>query len=308
MPRRGLNASSLGALVAFEAAARRANFRLAAHELGVTPGAVSRQIKALEEDLGVRLFQRLQRGVRLTPEGTELQGVLGSAFGSISDTLARLRGRAGAGSVTLATTHAITYFWLMPRLGAFWRRHPELTLNQIVSDDPAESRLSTVDLAIRYCDGPEADEDGVRLFGDVVYPVCSPELLARVGPVPDLATLVGLPLIDFSGIRQSWIPWSEWLRLNRWRGAMPDFRRVNSPIIAVQAALDGQGVVLGWDRLIAPLIREGSLVRVTTLSIPAPSAYYALWPAQRALRPEAHSLLEWLLTHGEQPDSQTKRQ
>jgi LysR family glycine cleavage system transcriptional activator len=294
LSKRALNVSSLGALVGFEAAARRGSFRLAALELNVTPSAISRQIQHLEEEFGVRLFARIHRGVILTPEGAEIYSTVGQAFESISDTIARTRSSNRGKTVTLATTHAFGYFWLMSKVNAFWRAHPEIVLNQVISDDVAETRLSTIDLRIRYCSAPEADEEGVKLFGDEIYPVCTPELLARFGQVNDVKKLAKLPLIDGSSSNSAWTPWSVWLRTMAFDHVVPNYRRVSSYIIAVQAALDGQGVILGWHRLIEGHLKSGQLVKLSKLSMPSPWDYYAIWSAKRGLRPEAETLLQWL--------------
>ena len=295
MSKSGLNVSSLGALVGFEAAARRGSFRLAASELNVTPSAISHQIQYLEEEFGVRLFTRLHRGVSLTPDGAEIYAVLGQSFENIGDVIQRVRSSNRGQSVTLGSTHAFGYFWLMPRIGAFWRAHPEIVLNQVISDDMAETRHSTIDLRIRYCNSPEADEEGSPLFGDVVYPVCSPEFIKKSGPVTDLKALTRLPLIDGSHSFALWLPWSDWLRHMSFAGVIPNYRRVSSYILAVQAAIDGQGVILGWDRLISTQIKSGQLVRVTDKSMTSPAEYFAIWSANRGLQPEAKALLQWLL-------------
>ena len=162
--RRYYDLPSLTALASFEAAARHLSVKAAAEELNVTPGAVSRQIKALEAELGLALFTRLHRGLALTREGEELAGVLARGFGQVALLLRDFRGRSQGRNVTLGSSNAFASLWLMPRLGAFWRAHPEITVNHMISDRAADLRVPEVELRIRYGGGASAGEEAERLF------------------------------------------------------------------------------------------------------------------------------------------------
>ena len=146
MVRRYYNLPSLTALAVFEASARHMNFVQAGNELNVTRGAVSRQIKALEEELGVALFERDAKGVSLTTEGETLYAVLARGFSEAAATVAALRSGQGDSAVTLACTNAFATFWLMPQLGAFWRSHPDIELHHLISDRPQDFRRAEIDL------------------------------------------------------------------------------------------------------------------------------------------------------------------
>ena len=184
---------SLTSLAVFEATARHMSMKSAAEELNVTPGAVSRQIKALEQDIGAPLFVRVHRGIELTGAGEELAGVLAQAFGRTADVFRRVRSREDQVSVTIGATTAFASLWLMPRIGEFWRRRPEITINHMISDSPPEMRRPEVDLRIRYGNGDWPGEVGERLFGDRIYPVCGPAFAAE-HPV-DVDGLSALPLL-----------------------------------------------------------------------------------------------------------------
>lgn len=294
MARRCYDLPSLTSLAAFEAAARHSSFTLAAEELNVTPGAVSRQVKALEEEIGQSLFERKPRGLGLTDAGNELAAVLSRSFQEMARTLTGLRQSGKPESVTVATTTAFAALWLMPRLGAFWREHQAITINHLISDDPHDPRLGRADLRLGYGFGPQPDEVGIRLFSDRLYPVAGPRFAAALGKV-GLDVLAGLPLIANDSGNRDWIDWGEWLDLAGYMPRKLNLRRFNNYIIALQAAEDDQGVVLGWHRLVAPLIEAGRLVRMTTTELASPLAYHASWSADRPLGAAAEALKAWLV-------------
>ena len=294
MVRRYYNLPSLTALAAFEAAARQRSVKAAAAELNVTPGAVSRQIKALEDELGLAVFEREQGGVRLTEEGELLYRVLARGFSEASETFHRIRSGRGQSNVTLACTNAFASMWLMRHMGAFWRRHPEIAVNHLVSDDAARYRGADIDLRVRYGSGAWPDETAEMLFEERIYPVCGPGYAdANAGRTDDEIT--GLQLLHVDGVDPIWTTWEEFLSLAGLRhGPLPG-RRFNSFPVLLQATQDDQGVALGWERLIAPLLAKRRLVRFTGLEIEAPGAYYLTRNATRALSPAAETLRVWLL-------------
>ncbi len=295
MVRRFYDLPSLTSLAVFEASARHLSFTRAGQELNVTPGAVSRQIKGLEAEIGCALFARAPGGVTLTPEGEALYAVLSRTFSETAETFHRIRGGGRERSVTVGATTAFASLWLMPRLGGFWRTHPEVLINHIISDSPRDLRLAQVDLRIRYGDGAWPDEDSHHLFGDRIYPVCGAGFAARHGRIGDVAALAALPLIQLDANDPDWTRWEEWLqRLGHRPGPLRTIR-FTSYVIALQAAEDDQGLALGWDSLVRPLIEAGRLVRPSSLEIPAPAAFYLTSNANRALGGEAAALRDWLL-------------
>lgn len=294
MVRRSYDLPSLTALAAFEAAARHLSLKRAAEELNVTPGAVSRQVKALEGAIGCALFLRRPRGVELTGEGEALYATLSRSFSQISETFHRLQSAARTLSVTIGATTAFASLWLMPRLGAFWRAHQEITINHAISDDPRELRTASVDLRIRYGGGVWPDETSLLLFGDRIYPICGPGFAAS-HRVRKPEALLELPLLQLSGVDPSWTDWEAWLRSAGVAGRPRAHRSFNDYVIALQAAQDDQGVALGWHSLVAPLVAEQKLVRLGRFEIEAPGAFYVTWNASRDLTPEAEALRDWLL-------------
>lgn len=294
MARRTYDLPSLTALAAFEAAARHLSLKRAAEELNVTPGAVSRQIKTLESDAGCALFLRRPRGVELTAEGETLYAVLGRSFGQIAEAYHRIQSGGSAVSVTIGATTAFASMWLMPRLGDFWRAHQDITINHVISDNAKELRTAAVDLRIRYGDGAWPDETSLLLFGDRIYPVCGPGL-AREACVKTAEELLELPLLQLSGVDPGWTDWADWLRRVGVSAKPRTSRSFTNYVIALQAAQDDQGVALGWHSLVAPLVTEGRLARLTSAEIAAPGAFYVTWNASRELTAEAEALRDWLV-------------
>ena len=295
MARRTYDLPSLTALAAFEASARHLGLKRASEELNVTPGAVSRQIKALEEAIGCALFIRRPRGVELTAEGEALYGTLSRSYSQIAETYHRLQNSARTLGVTIGATTAFASLWLMPRLGAFWRAHQDITINHAISDDPRELRTAAVDLRIRYGDGVWPDETSLLLFGDRIYPVCGPGFAAE-HKLRKPADLLDLPLLRLSDVDPSWTDWEEWLRRAGIDGRPRAGRSFTNYVIALQATQDDQGVALGWHSLVAPLLAERKLVRLGNTEIEAPGAFYVTWNASRDLTPEAVALRDWLVT------------
>jgi len=179
MARRYYQLPSLTGLNTFDACARHGSFTAAATELGVTLGAVSRQVKALETELDCPLFLRHHRGVELTAEGIDLFQVLNSSFQQIGKLCQEFKNRAQSTDVTIAASTAFASLWLMPRLGGFWRQCRDVNLNHAISDNPADAGFLNADIRIRYGDGHWRGEAAEKLFDDRMFPVCGREFAAQ---------------------------------------------------------------------------------------------------------------------------------
>ena len=298
MGRRYYELPPLATLLAFEAAARHLSVKHAAGELNVTPGAVSHQIKALEGELGVALFRRVHRGIALTQPGEDLYGVLSHSFRKTADVLRDIREAGANPAVTIGATTAVAALWLLPRIGAFWRDNPDIRINHRVSDQEYELRRGELDLVLRYGRGDWPDQTMLHIFDDQIIPVCSPAFADRHREIApsDLATL---PLIQLDEGPAQWTSWPDWFRayglaVNRIQG--PSF---NNYIIALQAAEDNAGVILGWRRLIEPILSRGGLVPLTGAAIDAPGGFYLTWDRHRDLSRAAALLRDWLANEGD---------
>ncbi|MER9136110.1 LysR substrate-binding domain-containing protein [Mesorhizobium sp. M0830] len=293
MVRRYYDLPSLTALAVFEASARHLSFKLAAGELNVTPGAVSRQVKAVEDELGVQLFVRLGSGVILTSAGEELYGVLASGFSRAAEIVRTVKRGDRSKNVTLACSDAFATMWLIPRMPDFWTRYGEIAVDHLISDNPRDYRRAEVELRIRYGFGSWPDENAELLFSETIYPVCGVEF-ATVHRDATAASLPDLPLLHVDWVDPNWAVWDEVLR----RAAVPHGptrgRRFGKFLVAMQAAQADQGVALGWHRLVKSQIEDGKLVRLTELELPAPGAYYLTWNDNRTLSPAAEILRSWI--------------
>lgn len=306
MVRRYYSLPSLNALAAFEAAARHLSLTKAAEELNVTPGAVSRQVRMLEEELGSPLFLRRHRAVELTREGETLAASLYDGFERISSTFRQIRSFGGQANVTIGTTMAMAHLWLMPRMGAFWNRNPDIVVDHVISDHPHGLDRPDVDLRIRYGSGDWSDEHSAKLYDDRIFPVASPAF-AKAYPVRSVAELARQQLLSVEGIDWTWTTWGEFLAAVGYPDRRVNVRRFNSYVIALQAARSGQGIALGWESLVAPLIEAGNLVQVTDAEIAAPQSYFVTWSARRPLGPHAALLRDWLLSLGSLSSAQASR-
>lgn len=263
--------SSMTALICFEAAARNSSFKKAAQEMNVTPAAVSHQIKALEADLGCMLFQRRHRSVELTEKGAFLFLAIQRGFEAVSDGVSQLRTRTETVDVTIATSTAISSLWLTPKMPGFWKLHPEITVSQIISDVPVHH--SRCDLSVHYGDARSDDADVRELFRDHIVALGTRRFAAEHS-IHSVDDLLRVPLVHLSGEDTGWTTWADWFAaLDR---PSPKGRKfhVNNYMIALQAAQDDVGAVLGWDGLVGELMRDGRLVRLVPEGIPSPGVFY----------------------------------
>ena len=297
MARRYYQLPSLTSLNAFDACARHGSFTAAAGELGVTLGAVSRQIKALELELGCALFQRHHRGVELTAEGLELFQVVSSSFQQIGSLCQEFKRHGSGSDVTIAATTAFASLWLMPRLGGFWRQYRGINLNHAISDNPADSGFLNADIRIRYGGGRWRGESAVKLFDDRIYPVCGAELAAQQR-LEHPQELLQFPLLQLDSVDPVWTGWEAWLSEWDCDATQANFRRFNNYVVALQAAEDNQGIVLGWHSQVESLIQRGKLLRLGEYEIDAPGSFYLTWDAGRSLSESARRLRDWLLQIG----------
>ena len=290
---------SLDLLKGFEAAARNLSFTKAAAELFVTQSAVSRQIQSLEEQLGVSLFRRRHRELRLTEEGQTLYKTAGEVLRLLRDVAGRLGARP-AGMLTVTTTVSFAALWLVPRLNEFHRLHPGIDMRLAATNEIQDLERESIDLAIRYCTPKAAGSAAVRLFGELVFPVCSKSLLAgrRLASPKDLSGQVLLHYDDPER-RYPWLSWEVWFELTQTQGVRPaGMLRFSHYDQLMQAAVEGQGIALGRSRFVDKWLKQGKLVQPfgkRYMCTPADSRAYFLVPSSRsAARAEVAKFARWL--------------
>lgn len=282
--------SSMTALICFEAAARKASFKNAAYELNVTPAAVSHQIKALEADLGCSLFRRHHRGVELTEKGAFLFIAIQRGFEAISEAVSRIRERPETVDVTIGTTTAVSALWLTPKISAFWKIHPAITVSQIVSDVPGMTGRR--DLSIHYGNPQENGVEYRELFQDRIVALGTPRFAAEHG-IARIEDLLAAPLIHSSGEDTGWTTWVDWFAALGLPAPKGRSFFVNNYMIALQAAQDDVGAVLGWDGLVGNLMQDGRLVKLVPESIASPVAFHL--KIHRRASAKARLFADWLV-------------
>ncbi|HEY9067061.1 MAG TPA: transcriptional regulator GcvA [Burkholderiaceae bacterium] len=297
----------LNALRAFEAAARHSNFARAAIELNVTTGALSHQIRGLEALLGVRLFERLARGVTLTPPGRALYPGLSSGFAQIRDAVAALRASANSNVLVVSTPPGFTSKWLAPRLYRFAHQHPEIELRIASSATYANFATDGVDVAVRNTRQGERANAALaseKLVDDWMLAVCSPALLARArraqgraSPAALRRSVAALPLIhdDQLAGRPEVPTWADWFRAAG--VAAPDMRRglrFSSADHAIDAAVQGAGLLLTHVLLAHDELASGRLVMPLDVALPVHRTYYLVWPKAQPPRPALEAFRAWL--------------
>ncbi len=276
-------------LISFEAAARHVSFKAAAKELNVTPAAVSHQIKSLEHELRCTLFHRFHRGVELSESGAYLLVALQRGFEGINEAIGQLRAQHGRTSVTIRSTTAVSSLWLTPRLAQFWKSHPHISVAQIVSDQDISP--TDCDLSIHY--GHMNRDSGLcrALFHDQIMALGSPRFAAQ-HRVETAADMENVPLIYLEAADSGWTDWQEWLRALGHTAKLKAAHRVNNYVIALQAAQDDMGAVLGWEGLTDELVRSGKLVKLIPETVSSPLDFYVVLHNQASDR--ARVLFDWL--------------
>jgi LysR family glycine cleavage system transcriptional activator len=289
----------LNALPDFEAAARHLSFTKAADELNVTHGAVSRQVKSLEEFLGVKLFRRLNRALRLTGEGQTYALAVREQLDALAEATRRLRAPRDRGGLTVSTTYSFTSGWLVPRLGRFRALHPDIDVRVQANDHVIDFARDEVDLAVRYGRGQYPGLVSERLMGDDYAPVGSPVLLQGKWPLKKPADLRHQVLLHEEGNE---IDWRMWLMAAGVEGVDASRGPIFShSTMSKQAAIQGEGVALGRTALIEEELASGQLVRLFDLRLKAAMAYYVVFPARALERPMVRAFRDWLLAEAGAP-------
>jgi LysR family transcriptional regulator, glycine cleavage system transcriptional activator len=287
----------LSALRAFEAAARHGSFTKAAAELFVTPAAISHQIHALEQDLGVKLFHRLNRSIELTASARVLIPGLSDAFAGIRSAVRRLRAHNDTGTLPVTASPSFAAKWLVLRLNRFQERCADVDVRISATDDVVDLSKGDFDLAIRYGSGHYPGLDVELLFTNEVFPACSPRLLSAGRALRVPGDLRHHALIHDQAIdRDPLVPtWSMWLKAAGVKD-MPTTTGVsfNNMSLALDAAIAGHGVVLAYSTIAAGDIAAGRLVRLFSLALPDQFAYYIVTAPGALERPKIRAFRDWL--------------
>lgn len=269
----------LSTLPAFDAAAKHESFLAAAEELNLSQAAISRQIKNLEDQMGVVLFERSHRSVRLTRHGSELYKSVSVALRLIGETVSNIRPDKENHSVRIATDLALAHFWLIPRLDQFQSIGDGISISVTASDNEQDCLGPKVDLPILYGNGDWPGYDARPILDEEVYPVCNKEYLEKLGPVFEPHDLLKGDLLHTDAGPDNWVRWPEWManfevKVERDKPIM-DF---DSLPWSIQAAAEGKGIALGWKHLVDNLVTSGTLLRPIPHTVKTKRMYYMLFP------------------------------
>lgn len=294
------NQIPLNALRALDAAARHLSFKKAAKELNVTPAAVGHHIKTLEERLGVQLFRRMNRRLLLTDAGQAALPQLRAGFDMLSKAVETLRKEQARHVLTVTVEPDFAAKWLVRRLERFRAAYPEFDVHLDASWNLVDLARENVDVGLRYGRGVYSGLRVDKLFDNEVFPVCSPRLLQGEHPLRAPADLRFHTLLheEWDSVDPEWPTWRMWLRA----AGVEDIEATRGPMfshssMALQAAIDGQGVALSSSVLVEDDLYAGHLVRPfdVAFSTPAEFAYYLVCVATEAEVPRIRAFREWVL-------------
>jgi DNA-binding transcriptional LysR family regulator len=289
---------ALDLLVGFEAAARHLSFTKAGEELFLTQSAVSRQIKELEDQLGVELFQRRHRALALTDAGKSFYASAAQVLTTMRAATDRLRAQAGKKGLSVTTTHSFAALWLIPRLAGFTRSRPGIDVRIMADTRVQDLDRDGLDLAVRHGPASLAGSNAVRLMGERVFPVCSPKLVKdKSKPLREPQDLRNHCLLQYDDPegRHPWLHWKTWLEVER----IADLRPAGTLSFSgyeqiIPAAVAGHGVGLGRTPLVKDLLASGELVAPFKSSADPARAYYAVVSKSAEGRPEVSEFVSWL--------------
>jgi len=269
-------------IVAFESAARHLSLTRAAKELGVSREAVSRQIRILEEFLGVKVFTRLHRATK--------------SLQDLAYTAGEIRRPNEPYRITVASTIATASFWLTPRLASFRAAHNNIEIHVAVSDNPRDLIKEEIDVGLRYGDGKWAGLNSEKLFDITSYPVCSPEYMENSPPIESPEDFLDHNLVNLDGeihVAENWMWWlkGHGVKIPK-TFKMLGFDNYDN---VIQVARDGQGIALGFSGLISPLVEQGILVRPLDAELSNNLAVYLVTPKSREITPQVRQFMDWVL-------------
>lgn len=287
---------SAGSLFVFEAAGRHLSFTKAGRELGMSQAAVSYAVRKLEDQLGIALFKREHRRVRLTEAGGRFHSDVTLGLSHIRKSAEDLRSLTDNTHVTLSASTAFAAYWMMPRLQQLRQDLPGIDLRIHTSDRDIDLVAEGIPLGVR-CGVPEdwPEYDAWRLDDEEIFAVAGATYASQFQLPNDVAAMVDHQLIDLEEPHRSAANWASWFASAGINSAVA--RRsllINDYVLVIQAVLEGQGIALGWRHLIEPMISAGLIVRVTDHAMHTDRAYYIVWPRNRSLSAGAARVREWL--------------
>jgi len=284
-------------LLAFEAAALSQSFAAASRELNISETAISRKVRLLELHYDIPVFVRGHRSIRLTPQGQALLDKTRPALEMLRAASQEMLSEHQKNAVTLAATNSVASLWLMPKLRKFNVGNKHVKIMLVSSDNDEECLGETMDLCILRGDGNWPGFDAILLFGETIFPVCSPRFLKSSPGISEISALPGHALIEVSSMHTEWMNWKTWLGYHGVEIEQQDRSAVfNTYPLSIQAAVDGLGVALGWGHLVDHLLESGELVRpLGETDVRTEHGYFLLKSQSKPAYPEREIVESWLL-------------
>ena len=291
----------LSALRAFEAAARNLSFTRAGLELNVTQAAISYQVRRLENHFGIKLFHRLNRALALTDAGHGFFAVVGQAFDLLAVGAHGLAGHDHQKTITVSASQSLAAKWLIPRLDRFRARYPQVRIHIDATDTVADLTQGKVHLALRYAQRIDPALNSLLLFTEQVFPVCSPALIDGGPPLGDPRDLRHHTLIHDV---MTDVTWRDWLGATGIEGKFathgPSFSHSG---LAIDAAIEGQGIALGRSALIVDDLTAGRLIRPFDITLLSTYAYYVVSFGDGTGNPNVAAFMDWVLLEAKQSET-----
>jgi LysR family glycine cleavage system transcriptional activator len=288
----------LNSMRSFEAAARWLSFTKAAEELSVTPAAVSQQIRQLEDYLGVALFHRMTRAIKLTEEARVVLPLMTEGFDKLAEAIERLTQEKESGLLTVSTAPTFAAKWLLQRLPDFSDKYPDIDLRLDASLVPREFDRDGIDISIRLSEGDYPGLHVARVFGEEFCPVCSPDLLTGAKPLrtPEDLKKHRLLHVDWGYLKTSMPDWRIWMKA----AGIKDINLDHGPhftieSLAIEAAINGSGVALVSHHAVVEDLKAGRLVKLFDLAIQADFSYWLVCPHEYLRRTKVKAFCDWLL-------------
>ena len=285
-------------LVAFDAAARLGNFTRAGDELNVTQGAVSKSVMKLENFLGVALFIRDGHSLRLTMAGQQYAQSVHDLLVDCSEFTAKLMKDPGPQKLTIASAAGTANMFLVDRVTSFGQAYPDITVRILVREGLLHLNTSEFDVGVYYVrDVVPPGLAGTRIIEEDVGAYCAPSFLGGALLQPD--ELLEQTLLVADEQQRQWMGWHNWLKLTGAKSTRPKKTiTCNSYPLLLNLALRGQGIILGWDKMVTPMVQAGQLVKASLATATFGGAYHLLWPAERRPTAAVSAFKDWILeTH-----------
>ena len=288
----------LKSLQAFEAAGRHLSFTEAAQELNVTPGAISQQIRLLEEFLEIKLFKRMNRVIVLTDAGQLFLPTISAGFEQFSEAVSLLQRTRSDGPLTITSAPSFVSKWLIPRLARFKALHPHIDVRIDTSHRLVDFKHEDIDVGIRFGNGVYPELDTVFLFSFDLIPVCSPELMSQGNGLKKISDLKNFTLLhsNYDELDSGLPDWAMWLKVVDAEDVDSNHGiYFNQSDLLFQAAMDGQGVALVASVMADPEIAAGNLIQPFTARLPVKMSYHLVTSPHKARIAKVAAFREWLL-------------